>query len=496
MASNSVTIKILGDASSLKRSIGDAERDVGKLEKAGSKVSGAFKAMAGGIAAAGIGTLFKGALDAAAESQKVAKQTDAVLKSTGGSAGVTADHVGKLAHSLQNLSGVQDESIQTGQNMLLTFTNVRNGVGKGNDIFDQASKTMLDMSVAMGTDSKQAAMQLGKALNDPIKGIGALSRVGVTFTDQQKDQIKMMVAAGDTAGAQKVILAELNKEFGGSAKAAGDAQTPMQRLGLAFGDLQETIGTKLLPVVEKVAKWLEKHQALIVPLAAVIGTALVAAFTAWAVSAATAAAATLAAAAPMIGLGAAVAALGAGIYLLVTHWDDVWKKVKAIVGSAVEWLVGIFKQIPGWIGDALKGLANIITAPYRAAFNAIAKLWNSTVGKLHFKVPGWVPGLGGKGFDVPDIPEVKGLARGGVIDRPTLALIGEDARTTPEIVTPERLMRRIVRDELVSAGGPREPVVINMKVEGYGFDIDTLADLIQRRINRTLPRVLTGSRVL
>jgi hypothetical protein len=76
-------------------------------------------------------------------------------------------------------------------------------------------------------------------------------------------------------------------------------------------------------------------------------------------------------------------------------------------------------------------VANVITAPFKAAFNLVAKLWNNTVGKLSFKVPGWVPGIGGKGFDVPDIPELKD---GGIVTQATLAMIGEG--NEPEAIIP------------------------------------------------------------
>ena len=85
-----------------------------------------------------------------AEAQKVAAQTNAVLKSTGGRPSVTAKQVEKLAESLMLKSGVDDEVIQSGENVLLTFTNIRNEAGKGNDIFDQATKATLDLSVALG----------------------------------------------------------------------------------------------------------------------------------------------------------------------------------------------------------------------------------------------------------------------------------------------------------------------------------------------------------
>jgi phage-related protein len=217
-----------------------------------------FKGVMGTIGkAAGIG--FAGATVAAVkfgkdsiaayqESAQVGAQTNAVIKSTGAIAGVTQGHVGKLASSIRDYSGIEDEAIQSGENMLLTFKNIRNGVGAGNDIFDQATTTLADMSAALGKDPKTAAIQLGKALQDPVKGITALSRVGVTFDDQQKKTIANLVKTGKTADAQKVILKELTSEFGGSAKAMGKAN-PAAILQSQIGDVEEQVGKTLLPVV-------------------------------------------------------------------------------------------------------------------------------------------------------------------------------------------------------------------------------------------------------
>src|SRR5882762_5064506 len=176
----------------------------------------------------------------------VMAQTAAVIKSTGGAAGVTAKQVGDLSDKIEAQTGVDGDNILAGQNMLLTFTNVKNGVGSGNDIFNQATQTLVDMSAAMGTDAKTGAIQLGKALNDPIAGIGALSRVGVTFTEQQKKQIKTLVDSGKTMEAQKIILGELNKEFGGSAKAQ---DTAGKQLMVGVHNLQDSIGQILVPIL-------------------------------------------------------------------------------------------------------------------------------------------------------------------------------------------------------------------------------------------------------
>jgi hypothetical protein len=253
-----VTVK--PDLSGVSKGIDAKFRKVG--DQAGGDFAKGFKAhpgllslgkIAAGSALAGIGAfavVAKGAVAAATESEKVGKQTNAVLKSTGTVAGVTAKHVGDLATAISQKTGVDDEAIQSSENLLLTFTNVRNQVGKGNDVFDRATKTITDMSVALGQDGKSSAIQLGKALNDPVKGVSALARVGVSFTAQQKDQIKTLVKSGKTLDAQKIILREINKEFGGSA--AAQAQ-PLDKLKVAVGNLQEALGGALKPAVDGVA---------------------------------------------------------------------------------------------------------------------------------------------------------------------------------------------------------------------------------------------------
>lgn len=216
----------------------------------GSKV---FAPLAAAGAAIGVGNFLKDAIGEARESQKVGALTAQVIKTTGGAAKITAGQVGDLATAISNKTGIDDEAIQSASNLLLTFTNVRNEVGKGNDVFNQATQIATDMGAALGGDPKSAAIQLGKALNDPVKGVTALSRVGVSFTKQQKDQIKTLTESGNTLGAQKIILGELNKEFGGAAAASA---TSGEKLATAFGNFKEQIGTALLPVIDKVAGFL------------------------------------------------------------------------------------------------------------------------------------------------------------------------------------------------------------------------------------------------
>lgn len=187
--------------------------------KTGSTLDGAFSKIGGALlklgAVVGVAMGFKQLFSVASAYQQTLAQTDAVLKSTSGAAGMTKQQLIALADAQSKVTTFSKGTNMATENLLLTFTNI------GQKVFPDALKSVNDMSQALGQDTKSSAIQLGKALNDPIKGVTALQRVGVTFTAAQKEQIKSMVEAGNVAGAQKVILQELQKEFGGSAEAAG-----------------------------------------------------------------------------------------------------------------------------------------------------------------------------------------------------------------------------------------------------------------------------------
>lgn len=180
--------------------------------------------------------------------ETITAQTNSVIQSTGGVANVSAEGVNRLADALENATASESETIREGANLLLTFKNIRNEAGAGNDVFNQTVAAMVDVGRAMGTDASGAAIQLGKALNDPVKGIAALTRMGIQFTAEQKELIKALVESGDLLGAQKIILGELNSQFGGSG--AAYAETYAGKLYLvqdASGDLQEALVGGLMP---------------------------------------------------------------------------------------------------------------------------------------------------------------------------------------------------------------------------------------------------------
>lgn len=225
----------------------------GLTSKFGKAFTGVFAGAGALLAGSEVLGFFRSSIDEAREAAKVSRLTEQVILSTGGAAKISAAQVDALATALSNKSGIDDEVIASGANVLLTFTNVKNELGAGNNIFDQATESALNMSAALGQDTQSSVTQLGKALNDPIKGITALSRVGVAFTDQQKKQIETLVASGRTMEAQKIILGELNTEFGGAAEAAAD---PMAKLGVMWGNFQEQVGTRILPLVERAGTWI------------------------------------------------------------------------------------------------------------------------------------------------------------------------------------------------------------------------------------------------
>jgi hypothetical protein len=167
-------------------------------------------------------------------------QLQAGLKSTGGVAGLTANQMEKLASSIQSYSGQTDDSIVQSESLLLTFKNIHDQTGKNNDIFTQATKATADMAARFGGDASANAIKLGKALNDPVQGMSALSRMGIQFSESQKETIKQMVKTGDVLGAQKIILKEVTTEVGGSAKAYGQTLPgEIDRAKRAFEDFAQ-----------------------------------------------------------------------------------------------------------------------------------------------------------------------------------------------------------------------------------------------------------------
>jgi hypothetical protein len=241
-----VLIKVSSDAEDLRKGFGQVDNKVKETSKNTGGLQNQFKKLlpALGVAAivAGFKKIATASLQAYDVQAKAETKVQQAIKSTQGVASRTLEQLKQQAKDLQKTTLFGDEEILKGATAtLLTFTKI------SGEQFDEAQKVVLDLSTAMGTDLQSASLQVGKALNDPILGVTALARSGIQFTQQQKDVIKSLAETGKVAEAQKLILEELNTQFGGQAEAAA-------KVGLGFwkqiqnqiGDASEELGKYML----------------------------------------------------------------------------------------------------------------------------------------------------------------------------------------------------------------------------------------------------------
>jgi phage-related protein len=249
-------------------------------------------------------------------------------------------------------------------------------------MFDRATMAAQDLAAAGFGTAESNAVALGKALNDPLKGVTALSRMGVTFTEEQKGMIESLMETGDVAGAQALIMKELETQVGGTAVAI---TTNSDKLDQSWSNLQETLGLALLPVVESfagivkpVADWFAQTPGAVGALIAVVATftAVMAALAVvfifvtiqtWAMNIAL-----LANPITWIVLAvvAAVGLLIGIIILLVNNWEAVAKWFQDVFGPVFEWLGGIFN----WLWEyAIKPVIDFVAAAFQWLWDYIIK---------------------------------------------------------------------------------------------------------------------------
>jgi hypothetical protein len=175
---------------------------------------------------------------------QVAKTTDTFgANLTGGT-----NRLLKFADAQELVIGVEAELIKETQAVLLSFKSVGQSADEVGGSFDRATMAAFDIAGVLKTDAKSAAVQLGKALENPIRGLTALGKAGTTFTDQQKEQIRVLVESGNLLGAQTLILDEIESQYGGVAEAAALGSVKIQ---LAFGQIQDALGAALAPAFQK-----------------------------------------------------------------------------------------------------------------------------------------------------------------------------------------------------------------------------------------------------
>jgi hypothetical protein len=226
----------------------DASKDIAKVQTSIGRLAGGFAVGTIAVDALRSGFRFLSGVVTDSirefEQQNLAiAQMNATLQSTGHAAGLTSRQLVDLADKLSATSLFTDDAVLSAQNLLLTFTNITG------DTFPRATEAVLNMSTALGQNLSSSAIQLGKALNNPIEGVSALQRVGVNFNNSQQEMIEKMVKTGHTLDAQSFILQELEREFGNSAKSAYEAASSVTRLQKNAGELKEDVGAGLTPAI-------------------------------------------------------------------------------------------------------------------------------------------------------------------------------------------------------------------------------------------------------
>lgn len=276
-----ISIRFSANLKEFSTQINNAQRDMKKfgrqLKRTGAQLTVGLTAP---ITALGYASV--AAFDVQA---KALADVEAALISTGGVANRTFEQLQRDASALQETTIFGDEEILTGVTAkLLTFTNI------ANTEFDRTQQLALDLATRMDGDLKGATIQLGKALNDPIKQLSSLSRIGITFNEEQLKTIQTLARTGKMAQAQAMILDELEVKFGGAAAAAAKAGTgPFKQLSNQIGDLTEDFGKiiseALIPIVNRIKNVVTNLQRLddgtkktivvVAALAAAIGPLLV-----------------------------------------------------------------------------------------------------------------------------------------------------------------------------------------------------------------------------
>jgi hypothetical protein len=237
-------LNLLADVSNFNKELGGVQAKLKGFQNSLKKAGQVSSIALGGLTAATVMAV-RGAEEAAVANQRLAN----ILASMGYPE--ATKRAQEYADTLELTTGVEAEVIKLTQAKLATFKNLTATVNETGGAFDLATVAAIDMAAAGFGSAESNAVQLGKALEDPIKGINALTRSGITFTDAEKEKIKTMVESGNVLDAQTMILEAIEKQVGGTAAAT---VTGSQKMSLALGAVSDAIGTALLPFVTQLSE--------------------------------------------------------------------------------------------------------------------------------------------------------------------------------------------------------------------------------------------------
>ena len=420
-----------------------AIKEFKQLETTGQKAQFALKkaAVPAAAAMAGLGAaLFdatKGAIEDAAAQDLLANNLRKATGATDAQIAANEDWISTQG----TLLGVADDELRP---VLAKLARATGDVTKAQQFANQA----MDIAASTGKPLAQVTDSIAKAMGGNYKALTQLAPEYREMIKEGADFETVMSLIADTTG-------------GAATEAANTAQGQFKRLGLALSETKESIGASLLPAIQAVlpyltqfGDWAAKHPNIILAVGAaiaVIAASIMAVNVAMALN-------------PFSLIVIGVVAVGAALVTAYNRFEGFRNIVDSVFGAMRFWINNV--TIP-----ALKGLL----AVFKTVFNGMAMLWNNSIGKLSFKFPSFVPGFGGKGFDVPNIPM---LADGGIVRSATLAVIGEAG---PEAVVP------LSRAGEFGMGGGGNTVTIHVN----GGDPNAVVAALQRYVRTSGPVPIT-----
>jgi phage-related protein len=484
----------------LGQSLGTTTTKANGLAGAFGKLKTIGGSLVGVLGTAGIVAGLKKSIDTFSQFQAETKLLENGLKNVGAQAG-QLDKLQKIASDLGEATLFNEEDFRRGFGLLTSFGNI------GVESYERVAKAAADVAYTSGTEVSGAFMQLAKALNDPSKGLSALGRSGIQFTEAQKAVIESLQETGNVAEAQRLILVELEKQYGGNAEAAAQGLAgAFDTLGEKFYDLQVALGDNVAQVlqplivgltglIDVLANLPEPVQNIIVALGGLVvalgalGTVMAiggpiisalaglgplivgitATIAGWAgaigplIASLTGSGGLLAALAAVftgpVGWIALAVAAGVAIYAFRDQIAAAFKVIGDVIKAAAKAFYDVFiKPVITGAKDAVKGiksafssLAKIITSPFEQGADAIKSIFrellqfvangiNKAIGSINTLIRGYnsIPTLP----DVPTIPQVRvpAFAAGGVVNGPTLAMVGEGGE--PEFIIPQSKMAK------------------------------------------------------
>ncbi len=410
--SSSLTFRLFGKDVSASKAFKNLEGHAKSTESRFGKLGGAmttFGAIAGTVAVGvvAVGGALYDAAQAAAQDQKSSAALDKTLQSVTKSTKKQVDAAEDWIDKLQRASGVADDTLRPALAQLVRATG---DVTQSEKMLQLA----LDISAGTGRDLQSVTIALGKAYGGNTAGLA-----------------KLGVAVKDTHGktlSYSAIVDKLSQQFSGQATAAANTyEGKMARLGIAFDEFKESIGYKVLPILESFADWMTTTgepalERMTAALQEYLAPALAQVRKSFA------------------DMGRTVKEnkqffddlATVGIPVLKAGFGALGMQIR---GAAV--VLAAFGKVGGAIDSWARGVGDSVTRAaggivsmvmtFKWAFNKLADSWNRTFGSMSFDLPG---PLGGGHIGFPHMPH---LAKGGIVSRPTIALIGEAG---PEAVVP------------------------------------------------------------